>query len=344
MRDGACRRLRRVLGGDEGRYRSPQEIALRNAADSLGVVLGEDYFDDLDLSDIAADLPGTDDSARTDALREELLAYIEGRSNERRRSRRARALKVGVAGLAVVSAVILSGEIGRKGPAKSTRDARVSLPKYVGNGVGFARGGMGVVTTMPAVDGGDLVHSTYRDVHDNVCLSTAHIVRGFTRSEGRGGCLPSEEIARAISRGSSFFSGTEGAPGYMLVSGFGRSDLERLVADNSQVRIESAISTAWHPGGSAPDEVAAKIFLVRIWYGPGVGFGSMMDLGPHTHNLGLTAVFANGKRAPVLSFDEARHGPKPPTQIIDPVRKPVTFEDCVVLFPGEKLPPGETRC
>lgn len=197
---------------------------------------------------------------------------------------------------------------------------------------------------MPAVEGGHLVHSAFIDLQNEVCASTKRVVRGIIRSGAGGGCRFPTDLAKAISLGSSFFSGIAGAPGYMLVSGYGRSDLERLVADDSQVRIESAISTAWHPGGNAPDDFAAKIFLVRIWYGPGVRFSSILDLGPDSRNLGLTAVFANGKTAPVLGFEEALHGPKPPTQIVDPIRKPMKFEDCIVLFPGEKLPPGKTRC
>ncbi len=131
----------------------------------------------------------------------------------------------------------------------------------------------------------------------------------------------------------------------MLVGGYGRSDLERLVADDSRVRIESTISAAWYPRRSAPDDFTTKIFLVRIWYGPGVRFGSIMDLGPRTNNLGLTAVFANGERAPVMSFEEALQGPKPPTQIIDPIRKPMKIgEECLVVKPGQKLPPGRRRC
>lgn len=345
VRGGIRRLVRRVLGSEE-HYRSPQEIALRNAADSLGVTLGEDYFDDLDLNEIQVDLPGTANSARTDAFREELVAYIEGRSIERKRRRRVRALKIGIAGLAVAgSAVVLGAEIRHDEPSRLPKDARLSLPKYARNGIGVSRAGPHVTTTMPAVGGGKLVHSAYRDLRENVCSSTARVAGGITLSEGRGGCVPPEELAEAISRRSSFFAGYGGASRYMLVDGYGRSDLERLVADDSQVRIESTISAAWHPGGSAPDGSTMKIFLVRIWYGPGVRFGSIMDLSSHPQSLGLTAVFADGKRAPVLSFEEALHGPKPPTQIIDPIRKPMKImEDCVVVDPGEKLPAGKTRC
>jgi hypothetical protein len=344
MKGGVRRLIRRALGGDEEHYRSPQEIALRNAADSLGVALGEDYFDDLGLNDIPVDLPGTADSARADAFREELVAYIEGRANERKRHRRARVLKFGVAGAVVGGAVVLSAAITREEPSKPTGDARLSLPRYVGTGVGFARGGMGAVTTMPAIDGGDLVHSTYRDVHDNVCLSTAQVKRGITRNETRGNCVEPGDFFKAIRRRPAFFTGGAGARGYVLVSGYGRADLARIVADDSRVRIESAITPTFYPGANAPDNFAVKAFLVRIWLGPGVRFASPMHLMADPRTLELTAIFTNGDRSPVEDLDVVLNGPRPPVRIPDWVRQPLKYSDCVALFPGEKLPAGKTRC
>jgi len=257
MRSGIRRLFRRAVSGDEKRYRSPREIALRNAADSLGVTLGEDYLADLDLEDIRVDQWGTDDPSRVDAFREELLTYIEAQSNERKRRNRTRALKIGMTGMAVSLAVVLVAEVRHRKPAQP-EDDRLALPKYVGSGVGFAKGGMKVVTKMPAVDGGDLVHSTYRDLRENLCLSTAQVIRGTVRNETRGDCVSSSDLVRAISRRPSFFTGGAGGRDHVLVSGYGRSDIERIVADDPEVRVESAISPVWHPGGMLPMTLCSR--------------------------------------------------------------------------------------
>ena len=91
-------RVRRGFRADSP-YRSPNEIALRNAADSLGVTLGEYYPDDVALPDGLQDWQGDDgDPARRDAMREEMLVYIERVGSRRKQRRRARAVWIGAAG------------------------------------------------------------------------------------------------------------------------------------------------------------------------------------------------------------------------------------------------------
>src|SRR6218665_1900979 len=101
MLNWARRCLVRVGGrgrSEDSPYRSPQEIALRNAADALGVTLGEYYPDDGDLPDDLRREAGGGHDARSDAMREEMLVHIERlRASRKRRSRR-RALRIGVLG------------------------------------------------------------------------------------------------------------------------------------------------------------------------------------------------------------------------------------------------------
>jgi hypothetical protein len=310
------------------------------------VTLGEDYLVDFD--PVSLDLSGVNDASRADAFREELLTYIRRLANERRRRRRMRIVKlVGLGASLAVAAVLVSGVRQAQTDADrsiSIEDDRLVLPKYATGGTGLSRGGNRVTTTMREVGGGRLVHSAYVDVRKNVCASIAQVVRGITRWEGGGGCMQPAEIAKAISHVPSYYSGTSAWRGYDLLNGYGRADLARVVADDSRVRIQSTISTAWHPGGNASEEFAVKAFLVRIWHGPGVRFGSVMDLDGLGRNLGLTAVLVNGDRAPIVGFDEALHGVKPPRQIIDPILVPIEYDDCIIVFPGGKLPPGRRRC
>lgn len=330
----------------EPRYRSPREIALQNAADSLGVTLGEDYLADFDLDDVPLDLEALGNPDRTDASREEILAYIQGLSKARRRRRRVIALWLValVTSVAVVGALI--GEVIRVGPLRGDRHFELTKrdrPRLPGGGAGVSKGGNSVSTRMPAVGEGHLLHSAYIDLDDDVCSSTAQVLYGITRTESRGGCISPKGIARAISGGSAFLTGGGAFRDYELVNGYGRSDLKRIVADDRGVRIDSVISSPWYPGRGAPG-FAFRTFLVRIWHGPGVRFRVMADMGSSSRNLRLTAVYANGEKAPILSLDEALHGVKPPSRIIDPIREPVKIEDCVVVNPGEKLPPGRMLC
>lgn len=331
-------------GSDAERYRSPREIALQNAADSLGVKFGEDYIASLDLQDIPLDLEGVDDPSRVDAFREEMLAYIQGR---RRRRRRARALKSGMIVAAFVISAAVVGEIMRPDSRREIGDISDgrSKFKYPGADVGLSKLGGRVTTSMPAVDKGRLVHSAYADLQGNVCSSTAQVVRGITRNESGGGCQQPADIARVVARVPAFFTGVAGADGYVLVSGFARAGLERIVPDDARVRIESTITSAWHPGGNASPGFALKAFLVRIWHGLGVRFGSLDHLVANERSLGLTARFADSSSSRIAGPDEALRGNPPPRQIIDPIPEPIEFVDCVVLAPNERPEPhGPPRC
>lgn len=348
LKRGARRLLRRSAHVDEKVYRSPREIALRNAADSLGVELGEDYLADLDLDSMPLGASEGGGPTRVDAFREELVTYIQGVADDRRRRRRRRVATLAGLVASVAVAVVLVSDVRRErsgdGRSASAVDQPLILPGYPGGGVGLSRGGNRVTTALSAGDGGELVHSAYIDVQGNVCASTAMVVRGITRQEGGGGCVRPAAIARAISRVPAYYVGTSSGPDYDMLRGYGRADLARIVADDPRARIQSTISAAWYPGGNAPADFAVKAFLVRIWHGRGVRFRSVMDLDGSGRNLGLTAVFANGDKKPILGFNEALHGVEPPRQIIDRIREPITYEDCIIVNPGEKLPPGKTRC
>ena len=166
---------RRFPEPDE-RYRSPQEIALRNAADSLGVAIGDDYphgiatqtGDDFDAPD------------RVVAFREELLAYIRGRKQRRRR----RLLAIGMVFLLIASTALMT----RAMTGFSTNDAQRES----------SRG-----------EGLDLPHHEHRRGS-----ARQDPQRGWS-----GMSSSSSDIARAITRIPAFIAGSSGGPRLVVTSG-----------------------------------------------------------------------------------------------------------------------------
>ena len=337
----------------EARYRSPREIALANAADSLGVKLGDDYLDGIDPEALSVDIAEGAAPDRVNAFREELVAYIDARN---RRRRRLRVLKIGAALLSLALVAVLASELARSPSSEPRRagpvpgsvldhpllSSRRDLPPTMRRGVGVPRGGNRVFTEMPAAGADKYVHSAYLDLNDDICFNTAQVARGLTRTETGGGCTPPRELERAMARVPVFVMGTAGGPDYVLLNGLARADLERIVPGDPRVRVDSAITSVWYPGGSASDDFAVRAFLLRIWQGTGVRLGSM--LGATRRNMDLVGVFANGDRAAVTDYGEALDGERPPTQIIDKIPEAIRYEDCLVLLPGEKLPRGKSRC
>jgi hypothetical protein len=145
-----------------------------------------------------------------------------------------------------------------------------------------------------------------------------------------------------MARVPAFVMGSGGGPEYVLLSGYGRLDLERIAPLDPRVRIKSAITGVWHPGENASENFAIRAFLLRIPKGIGVRLGAMN--GANRRNMGLEAVFTDGSRAAVTDYMEALKDERPPAEIIDRIPEPVRYDDCVVLLPGEKLPRGKSRC
>jgi hypothetical protein len=202
--------------------------------------------------------------------------------------------------------------------------------------------GSQAVTEMPADRRDTYVHTAYKDLNDDICTNTAQVFRGVTRTEWGGGCMAPREIERAMARVPAFVMGSGGGPDHVLLSGYGRPDLERIVSLDPRVRVKSAITDVWHPGGNASDDFAIRAFLLRIPKGAGVRLGAMNVA--NRRNMDLDAMFADGSRAAVTDYMEALKGERPPTEIIDRIPEPIRYDDCVVLLPGEKLPRGRRRC
>lgn len=329
------RRLRALRSRPtDARYRSPSEIALANAADTLGVELGSDYLDGLDPEELSADVAGQAAPDRVSAFREELVAYIDARN---RRRRRLRASKIVAVSLSLALAVALANELARfpssdeprRGPAPGSvldhplLSSRHDLPPSMRRGVGVPRGGSRVTTEMPAAGGDKYIHSGYMDLNEDICVNTAQVNRmGVMRSEGGGGCTSPREMARVMGRAPVFVMGIQGGRDHVLLSGFGRADLERIVPRDSRVSIDSAITGVWHPRGNASDDFAIRAFLLRVWQGTGVRLGGNA-MSVNRRDMDLVGVFADGARVPVTGYLEALQGERPPTEIVDRVFEPI---------------------
>ncbi len=184
---------RRRRWTDEVGYKSPQEVALENAAESLGVTLGEYYAEDLDLSH----LPSTPDAgggadARVDASREELLTYVDGLRTKRRRRLRQRGLRVAgaVAVLLFVIAVpvllsdsaqdghVIGGDPKRGAGGRPAMSVSTALPPI----------GTSVSSELPDGDG-KIVNSTYLDRYGDLCSVLIESRDGFSEQNTGDGCV-----------------------------------------------------------------------------------------------------------------------------------------------------------
>ncbi len=101
----------------------------------------------------------------------------------------------------------------------------------------------------------------------------------MTRSSSGGGCIEPRDLAQLLSRSALFYAGTTNYGVFGFLEGYGRPDLTRIVSEVPSVRVDSAVTKAWAPGGNAPDGFKVKGFLVRLWYGPGVRIGSVTGPG-----------------------------------------------------------------
>lgn len=286
------RRKRRV-------YRSPQEIALRNAAEELGVGLGEYYPQDVDLRDPRSPLP----AERLDASREELLLYIErlaaGRQWARRRRRYA-VIAVGVLGLATVGLSVASPwEETQEGVHATRAEILKSIPPRL-RGVGHLGPG-GISVEVSVRDGPlTLIGSAYVDTAGDVCSALIRERQGVQMRRSGGGCLSTDDLAARLRRKRAMIVGWVTGKECVLVQGFASADLEMIIGREAAAGIDAAVSEPWTPRlGSAP---RIRSFLVRV---PMKRRIDVLDMQPEQW---LLAVFSRRGTRPIPRSASRDHG------------------------------------
>jgi hypothetical protein len=274
---------------------SPREESLEEAADRLGVQLGEYYPDDPQTQPGEA-TPGMDDpeaSSRVDASREELLAYIATSRSKRRRGRMRLLQTAGVGGAVATAAIVVaasgvldgppSGGEAPKAPTHWTQE--ITRPLH--SGAGVPRLAPEVLIELPA-DRAHAVASAYVDLRGDICTSIAFSEGGVTGRQAGIDCRPGPRIARAIRhRGAGFALSVESGAG-LLASGYARPDLERIVIAGPQMGVDRTISGVW----DSTDGLRLKVFLVRL----------VDERSPAR----LIGVFRGGDRRPITDLPGAR--------------------------------------
>lgn len=322
----AMRRRPRRRGGwtDEVGYKSPQEVALENAAESLGVTLGEYYAEDLDLSH----LPSTPDAgggadARVDASREELLTYVDGLRTKRKRRLRQRGLRV--AGAVAVLLFVIA--VGPALLSDSDQDGRVvgGDPK---RGTG-GRPAMSVSTALPPIgtsvsselpDGdGKIVNSTYLNRYGDLCSVLIESRDGFSEQNTGGGCVSPARAATDLRRQPAYAISIHALARRTVIQGYARTDVERIAGRSVWGDIEAAVSPAWSPDGSDRlRPLPLKTFLVVApRRGGGRVTGDPLRTTLDYRNYNLRAGLRDGRVVPVGS--PMSHGPEHRNRLFDPI-------------------------
>lgn len=301
---------------------------MQNAADALGVGLGEDYPDDFDLpDDLAARVAHTESAARIDASREEMLAYIQGLRSKRRRKRRRRRWRAAVVLMSLAAVVLVFIEVERFQPTSQNGKAsgwglphgiraKLSPPRRSGRSIANPR----ARSTMTEMTNGaeQLVLTAFLDLRDGVCMSTTQLIRGVVKSQGGGGCTSSSRLLADLSHTPAIYVGLVAYKRYVLLKGYARPDLKRIVTRTMNGRVETKIGGTWNVSAKAGRQgFSIKAFMVRIRYGDGVSFNSALGLASDTRPINLTAVFGNGRASRILSSDEMRRE-RQRLRLIDP--------------------------
>lgn len=275
---GVARAVRRAMAHwfrhrrrwtDEVGYKSPQEIALENAAESLGVTLGEYYADDLDprLSDLEE---GAD--ARVDSAREELLAYAEGLRAKRKRRLRAWWLRVagGVAALVlVVAAIVMWTPISDSGDDKRVvaKDPRRGPGGRSAESVLNAQSPLGTSVSSELRDGRTtIINLTYLNPYGDMCSAVIERRGGISERNSSGGCLPPARVAADLRREPAFVTSILVLVRRTVIRGYARTDVKRIAGRSPSGDLRAAVTPVWTPDGS--DRVRPrplKAFLVVAW-------------------------------------------------------------------------------
>lgn len=321
------RRLRGLVRGraEQAPYRSPQEIALENAANSLGVTLGEYYPED---PATARDAPfqGEDDDPRADALREEMLTYVAAVGADRVRRRRRRiafAGAVAAAAIVAVGALTLTLEAGGGGDSIDAEQAhergRVGGPRLV---YSMAPAPLGTsVTSQLSVGDAKILNSTYLNRVGDMCSALVEVRDGISERNTASGCRPPADISADLRRQTAATASIVVQARWTFIQGYARPDVARIAGRSPWGPVKVALSRSWTPDGDDTERpLPVKAFLVAARHG---GRGGRLlparlaerAIDDRTYN--LTAELRDGRVVSVDSF--MTPGVDGRTRLVDPI-------------------------
>lgn len=311
----------------EAPYKSPQEMALENAADSLGVRLGEYYPQDFDIADVGVTEDGDRDDPRAAAAREELLAYMTAlgaRQARQRRARQTRALAGVAAVTAAASGVWAAGTVSEGGEGGA--GTRHSPPRQ------HLKGPALVFANTPAPLGSSVsstlrigrtryVNSTYLNRAGDMCSALIEVRAGISERNNVNGCRPPAQLSTDLRREPAITDAIVVLAGWTVIQGYARPDVERIAGRSPWGSVNVAISRSWTPeGDDTVRPLPVRAFLVVARHGGG-GRRRLPEplaeraLDDRTYN--LAAELQDGRVVPVRSFRAP--GPHGRDRLVDPI-------------------------
>lgn len=336
LRERVGRLLARFAEKVQGRsgevpYKSPQEMALQNAADSLGVTLGEYYPDDVD-TPTAGPMPlEPGDDPHADAVREELLAYAATFGANKARQRRVR--RIAIAGALGIGIMIAAGLVAIDGTSDSdedSRNARSSKRPIGGPAMTFASAPAPLGTSVSSelrFSGWKLVNSTYLNRYGEICSALIEVRNGISEKNTAHGCRPPAEISAEVGLEPAVTASMVRLTRWTIIQGYARPDVERIAGRSPWGAIRVSMTRAWLPDGSERVRpLPIKAFVVAARH-PGTGSRLLpadvaaRALDDRTYN--LVAGLSNGRVVPVGS--PMTPGVDARDRLIDPIA--TAFED-----------------
>jgi hypothetical protein len=261
--------LRRLL--DKGRSDSrpsARERSLEDAADGLGVTLGEYYpFDDYHDEESPAEIQDPSFVDRINASREELLTYIAA-SRSKRRRRRSWLMYVAAAGAIATVTVLVARETGIVYGTRASNDDVAwpphwsdEIPPRIRSGAGIPALGPIVSIELP-IDGARALTTAFVDLRGDLCMSIAFVVNGVTKPEPDATCVTATRITQALRRDETLLALSVARGDAVLAAGYARADVKRITIASQRRIVDAAISRAWK--GSSGPIAPLKTFLLRF--------------------------------------------------------------------------------
>jgi hypothetical protein len=256
----AVARLRR--GGDRSAGGAERERRLQEAADRLGVALGDFYPPESDVLAVGGEPLDPEIAERLDASREELLTYIDRLRQRRRRSRTVLLATIGTLGLLAVPVVAAMEALdGRRSADQEWSRWLEPTKPDVRSGVALPRFGSSASAGLP-LSGGRVVATAYVDVRGDLCTAIAFVDAGVTSAKTVGRCLDLRRLAeslprRALPTHAATIGGARVLAG--IVSARGRPVARWRARRGSGV----ALSGVWRIVGDGGSPVALRVFLQR---------------------------------------------------------------------------------
>jgi hypothetical protein len=321
-------RLRRVLRGRRATpYKSPQEIALENAAESLGATVGEYYPDDRELDELVA--AAAADDPRAEAARHELLAYVASIRARRQRGRRARIAWIVAGGCTLVAigvvVALVSAERGEDVLSARERHALlVGQPTADGSPTTYyatlPAPGTRVTASLPFGDV-KLVSTSYLNNNGDLCSDVTEVRGAIAEQRGGGGCPGRRRVLTDLRVHYAMPYYVQTRPGAVVLGGFASLDVVRITGHSRWGRVRVALTRPWKPSvRSGVPQFSLKAFLVVAETGTGRRIdGATGDLMLRHSSYNLRATLRNGREVPigrdVVNWHDQRHfiDPIPPS-------------------------------